>query len=840
MTDTKTTQGASARPLDTPSSAYHPPYIAAAIAAAAVWILYAITLAPTTAFWDTSEYIATAHMMGVPHPPGNPTFVVLARAWELLLAPFGLSVAVRINLFSATMGALAHGCWFLVAHRIIAYFTADRVHRLIGSSLAVIVSATAFTVWSQSNVNEKVYTVSLFTIALLTWLAFLWREHIGKGKDDNLILLMVFILALSVGNHLMAFLAAPALLVFILLVESKTLGNWKLYAFAAAVGLLGLSIHLFLPLRAALDPVINEADPGTLTSLWESLTRQQYDKPSVFSDPTDPSLPRTMGLIFAQIGNYFQYFDWQWARTLNAEASLFGGLGTPGSGFPIRPVVTLMFVVLGFYGAYEHYLRDRTSWWYMALLFATVSIGLVGYLNFRYGYSYPQPNGGYDMALHEVRERDYFFIVSFSMWGLWAGLGIFVLWQRLAETLAETLADAGARASEAAAGVASAGRRYAMASPILLLALVPLVLNWERADRSEDYAARDWAYNVLMSVEPYGVLFTNGDNDTFPLWYLQEVEGIRRDVTVIVMSYLNTPWYAKQIKQLTTPCEPGQDPLEDPTLISCQRPFQPEREAELYAPAPRATGADQGGRPVEGIAPERVAGEGPDSTPGDTTTGTGLATGGAGVRSVAPPEGWPTPQRSILGMAEGRIDSIPQLYAANPYNFLVQEPLDVTVGDLSFTVPGERILLPADVFLLNIIQNAVGDRPVYFATTTQAYDRIGLGPHLVRQGVALKLMEQPIEPSAERGIFALPQSMQIPGRYIDLPRTDTLLWDVFVHRGGIPHDWEFWPEPSTRNIPLYYLYAHYAAYGAHTLLGQEELAQRHVERAEAWGDLAER
>ncbi|HEM46496.1 MAG TPA: DUF2723 domain-containing protein, partial [Alphaproteobacteria bacterium] len=306
---------------------YHPPYLAAAIAAAAVWLLYAITLAPTTAFWDTSEYIATAHILGIPHPPGNPTFVVLARAWELLLAPFGLSVAVRINLFSATMGALAHGCWFLVAHRVVSYFTRDRVQRLAGASLAVLVSATAFTVWSQSNVNEKVYTVSLFTIALLSWLGFLWRDNIGRGKDDNLILLMVFILALSVGNHLMAFLAAPALLVLILLGESRTLLNRKLYLFAAAVAVLGLSIHLFLPLRATLDPIINEADPSTWASLLDSLARRQYDKPSIFSDPTDPSLPRTIPLVLAQIGNYLQYFDWQWARTLNASESLFGGMG---------------------------------------------------------------------------------------------------------------------------------------------------------------------------------------------------------------------------------------------------------------------------------------------------------------------------------------------------------------------------------------------------------------------------------------------------------------------------------------------------------------------------------
>src|SRR5687768_14590048 len=107
-----------------------PPYREAAVAGALVFGLYAVTLAPTTAFWDTSEYIATAHIMGIPHPPGNPLFVVLARAWSILLAPTGLSVAVRINLFSATMGALAHGCWFLLAHRILSYFSDDKRFQL--------------------------------------------------------------------------------------------------------------------------------------------------------------------------------------------------------------------------------------------------------------------------------------------------------------------------------------------------------------------------------------------------------------------------------------------------------------------------------------------------------------------------------------------------------------------------------------------------------------------------------------------------------------------------------------------------------------------------------------
>src|SRR5712671_1522481 len=139
-----------------PLHAPRPSYGAAAIAGLMVFALYLVTLAPTTAMWDASEYITAAYTLGIPHPPGNPLFVLLGRVATLL--PFG-SVAVRVNLLAAVSSAGAAAIWFLVAERVLAQWFTERWPRLAGASVAALLSATAFTVWNQSVVNEKVYTV---------------------------------------------------------------------------------------------------------------------------------------------------------------------------------------------------------------------------------------------------------------------------------------------------------------------------------------------------------------------------------------------------------------------------------------------------------------------------------------------------------------------------------------------------------------------------------------------------------------------------------------------------------------------------------------------------------
>jgi hypothetical protein len=165
---------------------------------------------------------------------------------------------------------------------------------------------------------------------------------------------------------------------------------------------------------------------------------------------------------------------------------------------------------------------------------------LIYYLNFKYGYSQAPELG--DNVPREVRDRDYFYLWSFSGWSVWAALGLVYVWETIAALVGSESVRLGRETLQM-----PRRQSWLAASPVLALALVPLFANWGSATRAGDTTTRDFAADLLNSVEPYGVLVTVGDNDTFPLWYAQEVEGIRRDVVVANTSLLNTDWYTRQL-----------------------------------------------------------------------------------------------------------------------------------------------------------------------------------------------------------------------------------------------------------------------------------------------------
>lgn len=184
---------------------------------------------------------------------------------------------------------------------------------------------------------------------------------------------------------------------------------------------------------------------------------------------------------------------------------------------PSRNTYFFLPLILGLIGIYYQLFakRDKRNFFVVFMLFSLTGFAIVIYLN-----QYPlQP-----------RERDYAYAGSFYAFAIWIGLGVLAVYEWFKKVLSETTA----------AGTAG-----------ILCTVVPLIMatqNWDDHDRSGRYTARDFAANYLNSCPPNAILFTNGDNDTFPLWYAQEVEGIRTDVRVVNLSLLGTDWYIDQMK----------------------------------------------------------------------------------------------------------------------------------------------------------------------------------------------------------------------------------------------------------------------------------------------------
>jgi hypothetical protein len=518
---------------------YQPSYVPAAIATALVFILYLLTLAPSVAMWDTGEYMAAVKVLGIPHPPGNPFFVLLGHAFASL--PIPVSYAARINIMAALASACSAGLWFLITERIVARWITERWQRLVVASLATLIGATAFTVWNQSVVNEKVYTISLLFFTIASWIIIEWIEEPDSPKADRRIVLVCFLLGLGYSNHPAGFLPLPAAGVALLTTRWRTLLRWKLILAGLGALILGLTPFIYEPVRAAYFPPMNEGAPTACeTKLAASCTFTKLTKERLMANINREQYGQKLerGAPYsAQVAMWWLYFKWQWLRDAHQA--------TPGLQF----VLAFVFLGLGLLGGYVHWDRDRKTFWYFGPLMFTMTLALIYYLNFKYGWS--QDPELQNSVAREVRDRDYFYIWSFSAWGVWAAIGLSFLWEQLAFVVGgegrKVEKPAGRNQSAVPVTAWPSRRSFLLAAPILVIALIPLVANWKYASRAGHHFTQQWARDYLNSLEPYAVVITNGDNDTFPLWYAQEVEGVRRDVTVAVTTYLDTDWFVRQM-----------------------------------------------------------------------------------------------------------------------------------------------------------------------------------------------------------------------------------------------------------------------------------------------------
>jgi hypothetical protein len=763
-----------------------PPYKAAIAMFVVVLASYVWTLAPTVTFWDAGEFIATSKILGIPHPPGTPLFILLANVWATLV-PIG-EFAYRTNLLTAMFSAAGAALLFLLVAQVLKGRSGDQTDPVFvygGAAAAALMSAFAFTVWQNSNETE-VYMVAAFSIAAIAWLMWLWREHRGEPRAPHILLLVVFFAAVSLGNHLLALLVGPAVIWFmahVLKTEplpdeddrkvewgqwAVLLGVWALligiglgnttllllggivflaaatYAatvgglsFAAtvlAISVVGASTYLFLYFRANVGPFINEADPSTWTGLWEVIQRKQYPPRTPWDNPIYPSGPgnpgRSLTLILLQIQNYVQYFDWQWAMGLEPTKPVFGACETQCT--LVRIPFTMMVTSLGIYGASVLWERDRSAFWFLLILFLATGPGLMGYMNFKPGYSlgWDQFSG---LEMHEVRERDYFFTVSFQVWGLFAGIGLAGLYSMLRSWMQSDVSD---RDSVAV-----------LPALILLAALAPFILNFSAASRRhrpEATLARDFSYSLLQSAEPYGIVFTNGDNDTFPLWYIQEVEGVRQDVSVVNLSLGNTEWYLRQLRD---------NPI---------RRFDPE-QAPWFAHL---------------------------------------------ARDSAPPQ--------LHSMTDEEIVNLSPQLLSNPLRF--------TPGRIDKVYPAGTPMYVKDVLMLRLILENWDRRPIYYSLTAGNSNWIQLDDYLTQEALLLRLH-----------VASAPDTSRLgPGVYsnvpVDIPRTDSLVWNVYRYAGLLEVD-TLDLDPTNRNIATNLSFPFYSLGQAYLVRGDQERAMENFRRA---------
>ncbi len=600
------------------------------------FIVYAMTVQQSLSFWDCGEFIASATILGIPHPPGTPVLMLLGRIFSII--PFVEDVSHRINYLTVISSAFTTMFSYLVIVRLVKYITDDSSQGSTGRFIAYIggVAGSLFVAFSATNwansVEAEAYGLALAISVAVFWLTLRFHEERGTYRASQTMMLALYLASLGVGIHMTVFLVVPVCAIFFVLkneaepkhymaiclfaiiellmvmlfsdgrggapvfkmmtvifgvslfVWLRSKINWGILIAIASistmivsfslyiniatpiglmesmsrfvsgdagafdvmatlpfgliavlllpliakkyninlhwktglavlfVGFLGFSTHFYIPIRSEHNPRIDENNPSRNYATFISfLDRKQYGQVSM----TDRMFKRR-GLWENQLGRhphmgFWSYFEEQYSA---------GGLYF----FP--------FLALGLLGMIIA-IRKR---WEIGMPFFTLfilgSLGLILYMNFADGTQYrPSPLDAY----LEVRNRDYFFTPAFVFFSIAMGLGISTIVMWLRDSLAK--------------GNDPLKKTIVYACTVLVaLPGISLAKNYHMNDRSNNFIAMNYAKSILDSCPPNAILFTAGDNDTFPVWCVQESYNYRKDVRVVNLSLLNTDWYVQQMK----------------------------------------------------------------------------------------------------------------------------------------------------------------------------------------------------------------------------------------------------------------------------------------------------
>jgi tetratricopeptide (TPR) repeat protein len=290
--------------------------------------------------------------------------------------------------------------------------------------------------------------------------------------------------------------------------------NWRVALSIILLAIIGYSAHIYIPIRSAHNPAIDENNPSeSFTALVNYLERKQYGSVSM----TERMFKRR-GEWSNQFGDFHRMGFWYFFK------QQFGFDG-------VRVVIVL---ILGMFGIWET-IRRKPAMGLPFLVFLVLStIGMVLYMNFADG-TRQNPLSSQDYI--EVRDRDYFFVAGFVLYGLAIGMGLAAVLDLIRDTLGKkpTLS----RVVAICLGVI-----------FVLLPAIPLKANYFENDRSRNFMAYDYADNLMRSCHENSILINYGDNDTFPTWCIQEVYGVRKDVRIVNLSLGNMSWYIKQLRSI--------------------------------------------------------------------------------------------------------------------------------------------------------------------------------------------------------------------------------------------------------------------------------------------------
>lgn len=414
-----------------------------------------------------------------------------------------------------------------------------------------------------------------------------------------------------------------------------------------------------------------------------------------------PTFSENLRFFFRyQLGHmYGRYFMWNFSGRQNdvqGHGSVLRGNWISGVGFIDSPrlgdqsqlpksmkqnkgfnnMYCLPFI-LGLIGLFFQWKKDRKGTFVVFLLFVFTGIAISLYLN---------------MAPYQPRERDYAFAGSFYAFAIWIGFAVFAIFDFLRKY----------KISPALAAVAS-GVVCLFAAPILMAKE-----EWDDHDRSHRYTARDFAFNYLDSCAPNAILFTNGDNDTFPLWYAQEVEGYRTDVRIVNLSLANTDWYIDQLRRQAYDGKPA------PLSLTADQVKQGTRDYLPVYPSPEIVDTSKFVNINDLI--RFVASE--DSRAKlKNQSGTELA--------FLPTNKVFIPVDSARVVANG---TVPKDAAAQ-----------IVKGGINWTIR-KNYMMKNDLLIFDIIATNNWERPVYFAITVGDDSYLNLEDYFQLEGLAYRLV----------------------------------------------------------------------------------------------------